>query len=62
MKKLFKWVWVNFAMLFYLYLGGMFLYYSTIDDVSEQIFHGVLLIIMLLSIQENRRDKKDEKI
>lgn len=58
MKKLFKWVYKNFALLFYLYLGVMFLYYSTIDNVSEQIFHGVLLIIMLLSMQENRWNNK----
>ncbi len=58
MKKLFKWVYKNFALLFYLYLGAMFLYYSTIDNVSEQIFHGVLLIIVLLSIQENRWNNK----
>lgn len=57
MKKLLSWVCKNFALLFYLYLGAMFLYYSTIDNVSEQIFHGVLLIIMLLSIQENKRNK-----
>ncbi len=54
MKKLLSWIWVNWVVLFYVYLGVMFTYYTVIDDVSEQIFHGVLLLV----VQTNMRSKK----
>ncbi len=50
MKKLLNWIWVNWLVLFYLYLGAMFMYYTTIDAVSDQIFHGVLLLIINSSL------------
>jgi hypothetical protein len=50
MKKLLSWIWVNWLMLFYLYLGAMFIYYTNTDDVNNQIFHGVLLLIVNSSL------------
>ena len=50
MKKLLSWIWVNWLVLFYLYLGVMFMHYTIIDAVSDQIFHGVLLLIVSSSL------------
>ena len=51
MKKLLSWIWVNWLVLFYLYLGVMFMHYTIIDAVSDQIFHGVLLLIVSSSFK-----------
>ena len=54
MKKLLSWIWVNWLMLFYLYLGVMFMHYTIIDAVSAQIFHGVLLLIVSSSLRSKK--------
>jgi hypothetical protein len=54
MKKLLNWIWVNWLVLFYLYLGVMFMHYTIIDAVSDQIFHGVLLLVVNSSLESKK--------
>jgi len=54
MKKIVVWLWVNWLGVFYIYLLARFIYESAYQDISGQIFIGVLLLAVKADLNYDR--------